>query len=753
MLALEMPPANNNAQNQCINTALTKLLGVKVPIVLAPMSTGAGGTLAGQIHKYGGYGFIPAGDDTCENLKKEVQRFKDVVKPSPAIQVPCGVGFLTWYLEAGHIDLLITALELKVQAVLFTHSEHIDRWISFVRGHDQVRNAFFFFGFERRFDVPVHAPEHAKVAADFGADVVVAQGIEAGGHGANYAPPILVQLTAVKNAIPAPEDGGPLICMTGGITTGAHIAGLLAAGAHGCMLGTRMLLAKDSYWSKSQRELFVATTANDATIRTLDFDVMVGSLGWPKGIDGRALKNLTTKEMAEDKPVYVVRAKYETAAREGDAERIATWAGLGVVLIDKPVETAKEIMDCLVDECIDSLKKRVVDIQAGTDGFLRWDPRSSFERSEAEQQDTRSLLAEKPVFAAHERKRREVDPSEKGNRPLLSTTTTDDDPFPPSDDPEPMLPMSGLAAVPRAILSATKANCVEVDAKLAALESLKPVSVPGTPIAPAMGGPSTVAESADIPRARSHSAVPEDYAGGVAQTERHVSRAAYNVSPLAFFGGCGRGFAWAVGGVLELGWKGLGWAMSAQATTPRHAGWPYEHCGRAGSWTSTRFTALPRPLFRAVEAIRVTVVAFCALGFGTAKSQWRLWRLWPSSSRRVRMLPDTHGVALEQACRAVDAKTPVAPIHPFPPTPPTLHLSSDHPHLVAVAVPCIPSAAAVASLSGKPRGRPFSQAHGLCGLKQHGEVLSTTRDPSTLLLVVSSFVLVFRRSNACMGMG
>jgi nitronate monooxygenase len=73
--------------------------------------------------------------------------------------------------------------------------------------------------------------------------------------------------------------------------TGSHIAALLTAGAHGCLLGTRFVMATESYYTPSQRDVMVASKANSATERTLAFDYMVGALGWPKGIDGRALKN------------------------------------------------------------------------------------------------------------------------------------------------------------------------------------------------------------------------------------------------------------------------------------------------------------------------------------------------------------------------------------------------------------------------------------------------------------------------------
>ncbi|KAF7339129.1 2-nitropropane dioxygenase [Mycena venus] len=350
MLQLEMAPSTIRE----IHTQLTKLLDVKVPILLAPMSTGGGGLLAGQVTKYGGFAFIPAGDDTVENIKKEVQTFKDVVKPSPAVQVPVGIAFFGWYLEAGHKDQLICALDLKVKAVFFAFSDHMDRWINFVKGYDQAsgRRTIIF--------VVVHSGAQAASAAEWGADVVVAQGIEAGGHGANYAPPLLVQLSAVQIALP---DDGPLIVAAGGITTGSHIAALLTAGAHGCLVGTRFAMAKESYYIQSQRELIVSTKSNAATERTLAFDYMVGSVGWPEGIDGRAFKNKTTEEFDGGDNVDELRATYEVAAREGDATRIATWAGLGSVLITKTSESTKDIMVELTEECFARLKAVCISLE------------------------------------------------------------------------------------------------------------------------------------------------------------------------------------------------------------------------------------------------------------------------------------------------------------------------------------------------------------------------------------------------------
>ncbi|KAF7332479.1 2-nitropropane dioxygenase [Mycena kentingensis (nom. inval.)] len=356
------PLATSKASSKVIRTPLTDLLGCTVPIVLAPMSTGAGGKLAAEITNAGGFGCIPAGDDTAETLKKEIQTCKDnlLVKVNNGDTIPIAVGYLGWFLDlGGHDDLLITALALKVKAIVIASCDHMDRWVSFIRGHDKGAGD----GRETLIILVVHSYKHAVQAANLNVHAVIVQGIESGGHGASYEAPLSIQISVVQRAFAATKPGGkwPLIIAAGGITNGSHIAGNLAQGAHGCLLGSRFVVAKESYYSDSQRAAVCAIEDNNsATERTLAFDEMVGSMGWPQGIDGRALRNLTTAEYDENKGQNLdeIKKKYEEAAKTGDANRIATWAGLGCVLLtpqdkDKP---AKDIMEALVTECQQCLK-------------------------------------------------------------------------------------------------------------------------------------------------------------------------------------------------------------------------------------------------------------------------------------------------------------------------------------------------------------------------------------------------------------
>ena len=86
-----------------------------------------------------------------------------------------------------------------------------------------------------------------------------------------------------------PKDGPPILG-AGGIVNGAQVASILALGASGAVLGTRFLLSPESLYSNVQRQALIAAPTG-SSVRTMAFDQARNTLGWPKGIDGRGLRN------------------------------------------------------------------------------------------------------------------------------------------------------------------------------------------------------------------------------------------------------------------------------------------------------------------------------------------------------------------------------------------------------------------------------------------------------------------------------
>ncbi len=177
----------------------------------------------------------------------------------------------------------------------------------------------------------------ARAAEAAGADVIVAQGTEAGGHGAARA--TLPLVPAVVDAV-APTP----VLAAGGIAEGRGLAAALMLGAQGVLMGTRFYAAAESLGHPRAKERIVAGEGGD-TRRTRVFDVVRGH-EWPEPYTGRALRNrfLERWEGREDELAAGLDAEgraFREAVSEGDFETAMVWAGEAVDLISEVADAAE----------------------------------------------------------------------------------------------------------------------------------------------------------------------------------------------------------------------------------------------------------------------------------------------------------------------------------------------------------------------------------------------------------------------------
>ena len=161
----------------------------------------------------------------------------------------------------------------------------------------------------------------------------------------------MVILPLIISAIPS-ESTTPIVA-AGGVATGAQIASLLTLGASGVALGTRFLLSPESLYSDIQRYALISADSS-LSVRTLAFDHVRDTLGWPKGIDGRALRNgsfsvpsnldliddipppiATVDDYEKGEDLALLKQKYAEGVKGGDTDRILVWAGSGVGLMNQ----------------------------------------------------------------------------------------------------------------------------------------------------------------------------------------------------------------------------------------------------------------------------------------------------------------------------------------------------------------------------------------------------------------------------------
>jgi len=333
-----------------INTKLTRLLGIRTPVVAAPMAGASSAALAIQVTHGGGFAFLAPGYDTPQKFASELSLARSALEIDSAAQLAIGVGFLGWQLQqldSPALELLRLSLDSRVKAVWLAFGSDLGRWVEYVRSHDQeARSEHKTLVF-----VQVSSLEEALVAVnDWKVDVVVAQGIESGGHGNSASPPLLTLLPSILTAVP--KDGPPILA-AGGLSSGAHVAALLTLGASGAVLGTRFLLSPESLYTNAQKDALLQAGSNSA-VRTTAFDHARGTLSWPSGVDGRALRNATVEEFEKGVGMEDVRSRFAEAVRKGDPDRMLVWAGTGVGLMHA-IKPAKEIVQELHEECIGCL--------------------------------------------------------------------------------------------------------------------------------------------------------------------------------------------------------------------------------------------------------------------------------------------------------------------------------------------------------------------------------------------------------------
>jgi nitronate monooxygenase len=177
----------------------------------------------------------------------------------------------------------------------------------------------------------------ARQALEAQADVLVAQGTEAGGHGGDRS--LFVLLPAVRELAP----NIPVLA-AGGIADRRGYEAAMALGADGVLVGTRFIAADESLSTAAAKQRIVQANG-DATVRTTVFDVVRGYDGW-NGITGRALRNRFTqawhgKEAALRERIEMERQAYRAAVDRQDYDTGVIFAGEAVDLINEILPAAQ----------------------------------------------------------------------------------------------------------------------------------------------------------------------------------------------------------------------------------------------------------------------------------------------------------------------------------------------------------------------------------------------------------------------------
>ena len=308
-----------------MTTTLTSLLGITHPILSAPMAGIAGARLVAAVSQAGGFGILGGGYGEKAWLEQETAKLQKCT-------APFGIGFITWSM-ARQPEVLDVALKAKPRAIMLSFGDP-KPFASRIKAAGSLLIC------------QVQTEDMAKQALDAGADILIAQGTEAGGHGASRTTidivPAIIDLAAGRVPVVA----------AGGLADGRGLAAMMVLGASGVLLGTRFYASVECDGADEAKKRICAASSGE-TVRSIIFDVS-RRLWWPAPFTGRALINdharrWMGREVELVQNLDAMAAEYAAARDAGNFDIAGVFAGDGVGLIHD-IPPAAEIVDRIATE-------------------------------------------------------------------------------------------------------------------------------------------------------------------------------------------------------------------------------------------------------------------------------------------------------------------------------------------------------------------------------------------------------------------
>ena len=307
-----------------MQTRITKLLEIEYPVIQGGMAWVANAALAANVSKAGGIGLIGAANAPAEWVRSEIRRANEITDK------PLGVNVM---LLSEHVDEVAQVVAEEGVKAVTTGAGNPAKYMK------QWKEAGI------RVIPVVASVAMARMMERAGADAIVAEGMESGGHIGELTTMSL--LPQVVDAVSVPVIGA------GGIGDGRGMAAALMLGAEAVQLGTRFIVAKESTVSQAYK---------DRVIGAKDIDSVV--TGRSTGHPVRSLRNTMTRQYLEmeknnvsfEELEHLTLGALRKAVVDGDVAMGTVMAGQIAGMIKKE-QTCAEIIQEIVQEAKETIKK------------------------------------------------------------------------------------------------------------------------------------------------------------------------------------------------------------------------------------------------------------------------------------------------------------------------------------------------------------------------------------------------------------
>jgi len=318
-----------------IRTRICDLLGIPHPIVLGGMGNATKAPLVAAVSNGGGFGTLGTSAFDAAQLDAEIGAIRE------RTDKPFGINHLLFQIKE---DMYAVTLRARPALVAFAWARKEQNLRDYIqRAHDAGSKVMYMAG----------EVSEALRAAEAGADVLVAQGTEAGGHVGWMASLPLVPMM-VKALAPL-----PVLC-AGGIADGRGLAGALALGAEGVLLGTRFLATHESPLHANFKQAIVDSDGHDTVLT--EIPDLASQRVWP-GAMSRAKRNgfierWAGREWAIRQNAAEIGKELAKARAAGDIDNASLSYGQDAGLIDS-IKSVKEVIEEIVAEAEEIMRGRL----------------------------------------------------------------------------------------------------------------------------------------------------------------------------------------------------------------------------------------------------------------------------------------------------------------------------------------------------------------------------------------------------------
>lgn len=308
---------------------VTELFNIEFPIIMGGMAWAGTAKLAAAVSNAGGLGMIGSGAMRAEQLKQSISQIRELTDKSFGVNIMLA----SPYVE----ELLQVVIEERVPVVSFG-AGNPSKYIPMLKQHGI------------KVIVVVASDSLAKLVERAGADAVVAEGMESGGHIGEVTTLVLVNKVARSVNIP--------VIAAGGIADGRGMAAAFALGAEGVQMGTRFLATIEAEVHENYKKKIL-----NASIR--DTVVTGAKLGHP----ARVLKTPFARQVVEfevrnpQEAEMILVGSLRRAVIEGDLDSGSFMAGQAVGLIED-IPTVRELIERIMREFFETVQRLCREVKA-----------------------------------------------------------------------------------------------------------------------------------------------------------------------------------------------------------------------------------------------------------------------------------------------------------------------------------------------------------------------------------------------------